>query len=109
MLNRRHIRTIVIQSIYSNSVELIDHSTLKTHITKSSSTTLDLFYCMIDFIKEINLYFNNIYLCSLITQLIAYRLCHFGLNPISSLMFFVPIIFIMLSFYIFLNSINTFK
>ena len=52
MLNRRHIRTKVIQSIYSNSVELLDHSTLKTYITKSSSTTLDLLYCMIDFIKE---------------------------------------------------------
>ena len=57
----------------------------------------------------LKLNFNNIYLCSLITQLIAYRLCHFGLNPISSLMFFVPIIFIVLSFYIFLNSINIFK
>ena len=72
MLNRRHIRTIVIQSIYSNSVELIDHSTLKTYITKSSSTSLDLFYCMIDFIKEINLFFNNIeskkFSCSFISQ-----------------------------------------
>lgn len=72
MLNRRHIRTIVIQSIYSNSVELIDHSTLKTHINKSSSTTLDLLYCMIDFIKEINLYFNNIeskkFSCSFVSQ-----------------------------------------
>ena len=72
MLNRRHIRTIVIQSIYSNSVELIDHSTLKTHITKSSATTLDLLYCMIDFIKEINLYFNNIeskkFSCSFVSQ-----------------------------------------
>ena len=60
MLNRRHIRTKVIQSIYSNSVELLDHSTLKTYITKSSTTTLDLLYCMIDFIKEINIHFNNI-------------------------------------------------
>tara|TARA_B100001093_G_scaffold471390_1_gene493625 strand:+ start:1048 stop:1947 length:900 start_codon:yes stop_codon:yes gene_type:complete len=72
MLNRRHIRTLVIQSIYSNSVELIDHSTLKTYITKSSSTSLDLFYCMIDFIKEINLFFNNIeskkFSCSFISQ-----------------------------------------
>jgi len=72
MLNRRHIRTIVIQSIYSNSVELIDHSTLKTHITKSASTTLDLFYCIIDLIKEINLYFNNIeskkFSCSFVSQ-----------------------------------------
>ena len=72
MLNRRHIRTIVIQSIYSNSIELIDHSTLKTHITKSASTTLDLFYCIIDLIKEINLYFNNIeskkFSCSFVSQ-----------------------------------------
>ena len=72
MLNRRHIRTKVIQSIYSNSVELLDHSTLKTYITKSSSTTLDLLYCMIDFIKEINMHFNNIeskkFSCSFVSQ-----------------------------------------
>jgi N utilization substance protein B len=72
MLNRRHIRTMVIQSIYSNSVELLDHSTLKTYITKSSTTTLDLLYCMIDFIKEINIYFNNIeskkFSCSFVSQ-----------------------------------------
>jgi len=72
MLNRRHIRTIVIQSIYSNSVELLDHSTLKTYITKSSTTTLDLLYCIIDFIKEINIHFNNIeskkFSCSFVSQ-----------------------------------------
>ncbi len=72
MLNRRHIRTIVIQSIYSNSVELIDYNTLKTYITKSSTTSLDLLYCMIDFIKEINLFFNNIeskkFSCSYVSQ-----------------------------------------
>ena len=72
MLNRRHIRTVVIQSIYSNSVELLDHSTLKTYITKSSTTTLDLLYCMIDFIKEINIHFNNIeskkFSCSFVSQ-----------------------------------------
>ena len=72
MLNRRHIRTMVIQSIYSNSVELLDHSTLKTYITKSSTTTLDLLYCMIDFIKEINIHFNNIeskkFSCSFVSQ-----------------------------------------
>ena len=72
MLNRRHIRTKVIQSIYSNSVELLDHSTLKTYITKSSTTPLDLLYCMIDFIKEINIHFNNIeskkFSCSFVSQ-----------------------------------------
>ena len=72
MLNRRHIRTKVIQSIYSNSVELLDHSTLKTYITKSSTTTLDLLYCVIDFIKEINIHFNNIeskkFSCSFVSQ-----------------------------------------
>ena len=72
MLNRRHIRSMVIQSIYSNSVELLDHSTLKTHISKSSTTTLDLLYCMIDFIKEINIHFNNIesknFSCSFVSQ-----------------------------------------
>ena len=63
---------MVIQSIYSNSVELLDHSTLKTYITKSSTTTLDLLYCMIDFIKEINIHFNNIeskkFSCSFVSQ-----------------------------------------
>ena len=60
MLNRRHIRTLVIQSVYSNSIELIDSKSLKTYISHSSSISLDLLYCMIDFIKEINIYFNNL-------------------------------------------------
>ncbi len=72
MLNRRHIRTIVIQSIYSNSIELIDKRTLKSVITESTTTTLDLLYCMIDFIKEINIHFNNIeskkFSCSFVSQ-----------------------------------------
>jgi len=60
MLNRRHIRTLVIQSVYSNSIESIDNKSLKTYISKSSSTSLDLLYCMIDLIKEINIHFNNL-------------------------------------------------
>ena len=60
MLNRRHIRTLVIQSVYSNSIESIDSKSLKTYISDSSSTSLDLLYCMIDLIKEINLHFNNL-------------------------------------------------
>ena len=60
MLNRRHIRTLVIQSVYSNSIELIDSKSLKTYISHSSSISLDLLYCMIDLIKEINIYFNNL-------------------------------------------------
>ena len=72
MLNRRHIRTIVIQSIYSNSIELIDKRTLKSVITESTTTSLDLLYCMIDFIKEINIHFNNIeskkFSCSFVSQ-----------------------------------------
>ena len=60
MLNRRHIRTLVIQSVYSNSIELIDSKSLKTYISKSSSASLDLLYCMIDLIKEINIHFNNL-------------------------------------------------
>ena len=60
MLNRRHIRTLVIQSVYSNSIELIDSKSLKTYISKSSSTSLDLLYCMIDLVKEINIHFNNL-------------------------------------------------
>ena len=60
MLNRRHIRTIVVQSIYSNLVESIEDKDLKNYINKSSSSCLDLFYCMVDYLKEINLYFNNL-------------------------------------------------
>ena len=60
MLNRRHIRTIVLQSIYSDSIESIDRKKIKTFISKSSSNTLDLLYCLIDFLKEINIYFNNL-------------------------------------------------
>ena len=60
MLNRRHIRTLVIQSVYSNSIELIDNKSLKAYISKSSSTSIDLLYCVIDLIKEINIHFNNL-------------------------------------------------
>ena len=60
MLNRRHIRTLVVQSIYSNSFELIDNDKLKNYINESSSSTLDLFYNLVDYLKEINLFFNNI-------------------------------------------------
>ena len=72
MLNRRHIRTLVIQSVYSNSIELIDSKSLRTYISKSSSTSLDLLYCMIDLIKEINIHFNNLeskkFSCSFISK-----------------------------------------
>ena len=72
MLNRRHIRTLVIQSVYSNSIESIDSKSLKTHISNSSSTSLDLLYCMIDLIKEINIHFNNLeskkFSCSFISK-----------------------------------------
>ena len=60
MLNRRHIRSIVIQSVYSNSHIPIKKADLKKHLNKTSSSTLDLFYCMVDYLKEINLFFNNI-------------------------------------------------
>ena len=60
MLNRRHIRTIVVQSIYSNSIESIEPKELKNYINKSSSSSLDLFYCIVDYLKEINLFFNNL-------------------------------------------------
>ena len=60
MLNRRHIRTIVVQSIYSNSIESIESKELKYYISKSSSSSLDLLYCIVDYLKEINLFFNNL-------------------------------------------------
>tara|TARA_B100001057_G_scaffold498528_1_gene605793 strand:+ start:1890 stop:2780 length:891 start_codon:yes stop_codon:yes gene_type:complete len=60
MLNRRHIRTLVIQSVYANSIDLIDSKSLKTYISNSSSTSIDLLYCIIDLIKEVNTQFNNL-------------------------------------------------
>ena len=60
MLNRRHIRTIVVQSIYSNIVESIEKKDFKDYINNSASSCLDLFYCMVDYLKEINLFFNNL-------------------------------------------------
>ena len=60
MLNRRHIRTIVVQSIYSNSIESIESKELKYYINKTSSSSLDLLYCIVDYLKEINLFFNNL-------------------------------------------------
>lgn len=60
MLNRRHIRTIVVQSIYSNSIESIESKELKYYINKISSSSLDLLYCIVDYLKEINLFFNNL-------------------------------------------------
>ena len=72
MLNRRHIRTLVIQSVYSNSIELIESKPLKTYVRKCSSISIDLLYCIIDLIKEINIYFNNLeskkFSCSFITK-----------------------------------------
>ena len=72
MLNRRHIRTKVIQSIYSDSIGSIDRKVIKKLIKESSSSSLDLLYNVIDFIKEINIYFNNLesnkFSCSFITQ-----------------------------------------
>jgi len=60
MLNRRHIRTLVIQSVYANSIDLIDSKSLKTYISNSSSTSIDLLYCVIDLIKEVYTQFNNL-------------------------------------------------
>ena len=72
MLNRRHIRTLVIQSAYSNLIEIIDSKSLKNYISNCSSTSLDLLYCMIDLIKEINIHFNNLeskkFSCSFISK-----------------------------------------
>ena len=69
MLNRRHIRTLVIQSVYSNSIELIDSKSLKTYYQKSSSTSIDLLYCMIDLFKEINISLIILNLKSLVVHL----------------------------------------
>lgn len=54
----------------------------------------------------LRLSYNNIYLCSLLSQVIVYRLIHFGINPLKSLLFFVPIIFIMLITYLITSYFN---
>ncbi|WP_440652114.1 hypothetical protein [Candidatus Pelagibacter sp. HIMB1542] len=48
----------------------------------------------------LHLSYNNVYLCSLLSQVIVYRLIHFGINPLNSLLFFVPIIFILIFTYL---------
>lgn len=60
--------------------------------------SLFLIGIFLSYIETFILYFsyNNIYLCSLLSQVIVYRLMHFGINPFKSLLFFVPIIFILL-------------
>ena len=60
MLNRRHIRTIVVQSIYSNLVEPINPENYKNFVKDNSSNAIDLLFCIIDFLKEINTYFINL-------------------------------------------------
>ena len=60
------------------------------------------------YIERFILYFSydNIYLCSLVSQVIVYRLMHFGLNPINSLLFFLPIIFILIFSYLITSYLN---
>lgn len=60
MLNRRHIRTIVVQTIYSNYIELIDKKNYSQILKENAIISLELFLNIIDYLKEIHLYFNNL-------------------------------------------------
>jgi len=60
MLNRRHIRTIVVQTIYSNYIELIDKKKYSKIIKESALISLELLLNIIDYLKEIHVYFNNL-------------------------------------------------
>jgi len=60
MLNRRHIRTIVVQTIYSNYIELIDKKNYSKIVKENAIISLELFLNIIDYLKEIHLYFNNL-------------------------------------------------
>lgn len=60
MLNRRHIRTIVVQTIYSNYIELIDKKKYSKIIKENALISLELLLNIIDYLKEIHVYFNNL-------------------------------------------------
>ena len=60
IINRRYIRTRVIQFVYSNSVLEDDMDNNMLDFINSISNSLDLLYCSIDLIKEIKNHFLSI-------------------------------------------------
>ncbi len=60
IINRRYIRTRVIQFVYSNSVLKDDMDKNMLDFINSISNSLDLLYCSIDLIKEIKNHFLSI-------------------------------------------------
>lgn len=60
IINRRYIRTRVIQFVYSNSVLENNMSKNMLDFRNSVSNSLDLLYCSIDLIKEIKKHFLSI-------------------------------------------------
>ena len=60
IINRRYIRTRVVQFVYSNSILADDSDKNMLEFRNSISNSLDLLYCSIDLIKEIRNYFISI-------------------------------------------------
>ena len=60
IINRRYIRTRVVQFVYSNSILADDSDRNMLEFRNSISNSLDLLYCSIDLIKEIRNHFISI-------------------------------------------------
>ena len=60
IINRRYIRTRVVQFVYSNSILADDSDKNMLEFRNSISNSLDLLYCSIDLIKEIRNHFISI-------------------------------------------------
>ena len=60
IINRRYIRTRVVQFVYSNSILEDDFDKNILDFRNSISNSLDLLYCSIDLIKEIRDHFFSI-------------------------------------------------
>ena len=60
IINRRYIRTRVVQFVYSNSILADDSDKNILEFRNSISNSLDLLYCSIDLIKEIRNHFISI-------------------------------------------------
>ena len=60
IINRRYIRTRVVQFVYSNSILADDSDKNIQEFSNSIHNSLDLLYCSIDLIKEIRSHFLSI-------------------------------------------------
>ena len=71
---------------------------------------LILIIILMNWIEKLNILLNsNIILASLISQLIAYRLWHFGYAPLNSYKFFIALLFSIFIAYFFKLSLLRMK